>query len=200
MNDKLKERIQELVKEEISIVPYDPMWKEMFREESKYLRDLLPEEQVRRIEHFGSTAVPNLSAKPIIDILVEVKSLEEVKRYIVPILKGVGYEYFWRPTIGNRPPYYAWFIKRNPRGERTHHIHMVEKNSELWDRLLFRDYLREFSDEVKRYDELKRKLSEVYPNDRVKYTEGKTEYVVSVTEKAKEHFSKVHIGFFKNNK
>jgi GrpB-like predicted nucleotidyltransferase (UPF0157 family) len=131
----------------------------------------------------------SLSAKPIIDILVEVSSLEDTKKQIVPILDAEGYEYFWRPAFGNDgPPYYTWFIKRNSEGKRTHHIHMVEEDSELWDRLYFRDYLRQFPTEAKRYDELKRKLSEEYSNDRVKYTEEKSDFILSVTKKAKEYY------------
>jgi len=188
MDDKLKKRIEELVREEVSIVPYDPAWPKTFEDEAAFLRRKLPRNLIRRIEHFGSTAVAGLSAKPIIDILVEVASLEETRKRIVPILEAEGYEYFWRPTIGDQPPYYAWFIKRDPTGKRTHHIHMVEVDSELWDRLYFRDYLRQFPAEAKHYDELKRSLSKKYPNDRVRYTEEKSDFILSVTEKAKEYY------------
>jgi len=66
---------------------------------------------IRRIEHFGSTAVPGLAAKPIIDMLVEVPSLRAAKLDVAPVLCAAGYEYFWRPTFGdNVPPWYAFFI------------------------------------------------------------------------------------------
>ncbi|GBD93253.1 dephospho-CoA kinase/protein folding accessory domain-containing protein [bacterium BMS3Abin05] len=189
MDDKLKERIEELVREKIAVVPYNPAWPKLFEDEAAFLRRKLPQNIVKRIEHFGSTAVPGLSAKPIIDILAEVSSLEETKKQIVPILEAEGYEYFWRPAFGDDgPPFYAWFIKRNSEGQRTHHIHMVEADSELWDRLYFRDYLLQFPTEAKCYDELKRKLSEEYPIDRVKYTEGKSGFILSVTKKAKEYY------------
>lgn len=188
MDEKLKKRIEELVCEEIAIVPYDSKWSDLFKEEAAFLRRKLPKKLVKRIEHFGSTAVPGLSAKPIIDILVEVTSLDETKNQIVSILEIERYEYFWRPTIGDQPPYYAWFIKRDANGKRTHHIHMVEADSELWDRLYFRDYLRQFPAEAKRYDELKKTLSEKYPNDRVKYTQEKSDFILSVTKKAKEYY------------
>jgi GrpB-like predicted nucleotidyltransferase (UPF0157 family) len=189
MDEQSKKRIEELVKEEISIVPYDSAWPKMFEDEATFLRRKLPQNIVKRIEHFGSTAVPGLSAKPIVDILVEVSSLEETKKQIVPILEAEGYEYFWRPAFGdNVPPYYAWFIKRNAEGKRTHHIHMVEADSELWDRLYFRDYLRQFSAEAKHYDELKRMLVVEHSNDRVKYTEEKSDFILSLTKKAKEYY------------
>lgn len=190
MDKSLKQRVEELVREEIAIATYNPRWPSLFKKESAFLRRKLSKKLVKRIEHFGSTAVPGLSAKPIIDILVEVSSLGETKKQIVPILESEGYEYFWRPAFGdNGPPYYAWFIKRNSKGERMHHIHMVEANSKLWDRLYFRDYLREFPAEAKRYDELKRTLSRKYPNDRVKYTKAKTDFIISVTKKAKQYYN-----------
>jgi GrpB-like predicted nucleotidyltransferase (UPF0157 family) len=188
MDNKIKKHIEKLVREEISIVPYNPKWPRLFEEEADFLRRKLPQNLVKRIEHFGSTAIPELSAKPIIDILVEVNSLDETKKHIVPILEAEGYEHVWRPAIGDQPPFYPWFIKRNCAGQRTHHIHMVEADSELWDRLYFRDYLRQFPAEAKRYDELKRSLSEKHPNDRVKYTEEKSGFILSVTEEAKEYY------------
>ena len=189
MDAKLKNRIKELVHEEVAIVPYDPAWPKMFEDEAAFLRRKLPQDLVKRIEHFGSTAVPGLSAKPIIDILVEVTSLEETKKQIVPILENEGYEYFWRPAFGDDgPPYYAWLIKRNSKSKRTHHIHVVEEDSELWDRLYFRDYLRQFPAKAKSYDELKKNLSEKYPNDRVGYTEEKSDFILLITKKAKKYY------------
>jgi GrpB-like predicted nucleotidyltransferase (UPF0157 family) len=189
MDYKLRRRIEEVTKERISIVPYRSSWTKMFIDEANFLRKKLPHDLIKRIEHFGSTAVPGLSAKPIIDILVEVTSLERTKEKIVPILKSEGYEYFWRPAFGdNIPPYYAWFIKSDSKGKRTHHIHMVEKDSELWDRIYFRDYLREFSKVAESYNDLKVKLSKKYTNDRVRYTEEKSKFISDVTGKAKKYY------------
>jgi GrpB-like predicted nucleotidyltransferase (UPF0157 family) len=188
MND-LEERIKKAVNEYIDIVPYNDKWILMFNEEKKFLVEYLPSDLIKRIEHFGSTAIPNLSAKPVIDILVEVTSLEETKKRIVPLLEEKGYEYFWRPFFNeDKPPYYVWFIKRNDKGNRTHHIHMVEKDFEHWDRLLFRDYLIKFPDIAHEYEILKLKLSKDHPDDRVAYTTGKTEFIVKYTEIAKNYF------------
>jgi GrpB-like predicted nucleotidyltransferase (UPF0157 family) len=189
MNRALKKRIEELVKEEVVITPYNPDWPRVFEEEKSNLQKILPKKIIKRIEHFGSTAISGLSAKPIIDILVEVSSLEETKKQIVPILEKKGYEYFWRPTIGNKPPYYAWFIKRDTMGKRTHHLHMVEANSELWDRLYFRDYLREFPNKAREYSDLKERLSKKYPNNRTAYTKNKTKFILATTEEAKKYYT-----------
>ena len=124
--ETLEEKIARVVKEDVAVVPYDPRWPEMFEQERLHLLSGLPNDLIKKIEHFGSTAVPGLLAKPIVDILVEVASLDETKRRIVPILEAQGYDYFWRPSWGDdTPPFYAWFIKRDKNGNRTHHIHMV---------------------------------------------------------------------------
>lgn len=181
----LKQRIADALREEVSLAPYDPKWPELFAAEAEVLWTTLPNTIVKRIEHFGSTAVPGLAAKPVIDLLVEVSSLEETTNELVPLLESHGYDYFWRTDV--KVPY-PFFIKRDSTGKRTHHIHMVEADSKWWDRLYFRDYLRIFKDEAQRYESLKRDLAEKYPNDRQGYTDGKTEFVVALTEKAKRYF------------
>jgi GrpB-like predicted nucleotidyltransferase (UPF0157 family) len=188
--ETLEQRIQRVVREEISIVPYDPNWPALFQQEKEHLLECLPKELIRRIEHFGSTAVSGLSAKPIIDILVEVTSLEQTKEKIVPILESQGYEYFWRPSMFDGPPFYAWFIKRNSAGVRTHHIHMVESHFEHWDRLLFRDYLIEHPGTAGEYQTLKLRLAESHPKDRVAYTKAKTEFIARITTEAKRLYKK----------
>lgn len=190
--ETLEQRIQRLVREEVAIVPYNPAWPESFRCEKEHLLSCLPKDLIRRIEHFGSTAVPGLSAKPVIDILVEVTDLEATKARIAPILEAQGYDYFWRPTHGDDgPPFYAWFIKRDPQtGVRTHHIHMVEGHfTEHWDRLLFRDYLIEHPDVAKEYEALKLRLAAESPRDREAYTQGKADFITKVTKQAKQYYT-----------
>jgi GrpB-like predicted nucleotidyltransferase (UPF0157 family) len=184
----LRERIERVVREEIAICSYDPHWPKSFRLEQEHLRACLPADLLGRIEHFGSTAVPGLAAKPIVDMLVEVSDLQATKERIAPVLEAQGYDYFWRPTHGeDGPPFYAWFIKRDPvTGARTHHIHMVEGHfTDHWERLLFRDYLIENPGVAKEYEQLKLRLAAAFPTDRVAYTRGKTEFIVKITKEAK---------------
>ena len=189
--ETLEEKVARVVGENVAVVPYDPRWPKMFQEEKEHLLSCLPATLIKRVEHFGSTAVPGLSAKPIVDILIEVTSLDETREKISPILESQGYDYFWRPTWGDDiPPFYAWFIKRDPGGNRTHHIHMVEHHFEHWDRLLFRDYLVEHPEVAHEYGALKQRLSQSHENDRVAYTKAKTEFVVRVTEMAKKRYGK----------
>jgi len=189
--ETLEQRIRRVTQEDVSVMPYDPRWPELFRQEKEHLLNCLPNELIRRIEHFGSTAVPGLAAKPIVDILVEVTDLEATRTRIAPALESQGYDYFWRPSFGDDvPPFYAWFIKRQEgSGLRTHHIHMVERHFvEHWDRLLFRDYLIEHPRVAGEYQRLKLRLAADFPNDRVAYTRGKTEFVVNVTARAKRFY------------
>lgn len=188
-----EERLARVLREQVAVVDYDPRWPEMFRRERDHLLDCLPRALIRRIEHFGSTAVPGLAAKPIVDMLVEVAGLKEVREIVVPLLEAQGYDYFWRPTTGDDgPPFYAWFVRRDPEtGLRTHHIHMVEADFDVhWDRLLFRDYLILRRDLALEYERLKRRLAALSPGDRVAYTRGKTEFILRVTGEAKRYYGR----------
>jgi GrpB-like predicted nucleotidyltransferase (UPF0157 family) len=184
--ESLEEKVARLVREDVAIVPWDPAWPEAFRREKDYLLSLFPTGTFTRIEHIGSTAVPGLAAKPVIDMLIGVRSLEEAKRTVVPVLERLGYDYLWRPTRGdNVGPWYAWFIKRNAEGARTHHLHLVEEHFEHWERLLFRDYLIGHPDTAEEYGALKLRIAEKFPNDRVAYTEGKSAFIARVMERAR---------------
>ena len=139
-------------------------------------------ELIVEIEHIGSTAVPGLAAKPVIDIMVGVHSLEQAKTAI-PVLESIGYVY-WRddPRPGR-----MFFVKGMPPygKERTHHVHIVEVHGEFWKRKLFRDYLRSHPEEAKRYEVLKRDLATRFLQDRERYTEGKHNYIESVMAKVR---------------
>lgn len=188
--ETLERKIKRVLKDEIAVVDYDPQWPILFEEEKEHLLSCLPFGLIVRIEHFGSTAVKGLAAKPIVDMLVEVTSLEETRRRIAPVLEAQGYDYFWRPTTGDdTPPFYAFFIRRDEQGRRTHHIHMVEGHFEIWERLLFRDYLAARPEIAARYQTLKLELARAYAHDRIAYTERKTEFIVEMTRQAKIFFS-----------
>lgn len=188
--NKSADAVRKAVREEIQIVPYDPSWPESFKREADRLRGYLPRGVIRRIEHFGSTAVPGLAAKPIIDILVEVSALRVARNEIAPMLQKRRYDYFWRPTFGyDIPPWYAFFIKRNKRGVRTHHIHMITRHrtfTEHWERLLFRDYLIANPETAHEYELLKIELAKLHSMDRAAYTAAKAEFIERIMVQAKE--------------
>ena len=176
--------------DEIALAEYDPRWPELFAAEAACVRAALGADLIVAVEHFGSTSVPGLSAKPVIDMLVGARSITEARVQAVPALEALGYA-FW---YDNPNTAHLFFVKGlPPNGPRTHHIHMVEpgtfrdpKNEAFlfWDRLLFRDYLRAHPEEARRYEAVKRDLAARFPEDREAYTSGKTEYVNRVMQKA----------------
>ena len=178
-------RIEELAHEHIDLVAYDPVWPERYAMEEERLRGGLPADRVVRIAHIGSTAVPGISAKPVIDIQVEVTSLNGLLDTVVPVMQRFGYEFIWRPSIGESAPYYAWFILRDGSGERSHHVHMVEPEAVGQGRILFRDFLRNHPADARRYEELKTALASRFANDRAAYAVAKTEFIRDCVERSR---------------
>lgn len=182
----LEEKIRRVASEEIAIAPYDPAWPRVFEDEKARLRALFGPDLFGRIEHFGSTAVPGLAAKPVVDMLIEVFSLARTRAEIAPVLEAKGYDYFWRPTHGeDGGPFYAWFIRRDANGARTHHLHMVEPSfAEHWDRLLFCEYLIANTEAARAYERLKRALAAAHPRNRAAYTRAKSAFINDAMAKA----------------
>jgi GrpB-like predicted nucleotidyltransferase (UPF0157 family) len=168
--------------DEVELVNYDPRWPVLFDEEAKRLRAVLDPSLILGLEHFGSTAVPDLSAKPIIDILIAVRSLTEAQVSFVKPLRNLDYVYWAENPKQDR----MFFVKgMSPFGSRrSHHVHVTEPHGEMWQRLAFRDYLRAHPEEAATYQRLKRRLAAEHPADREAYTVAKSAYVESVMRKA----------------
>lgn len=165
----------------VIIVEYDPQWPNMYEDEKARVLDAIGHAVVA-IEHVGSTAVPGLGAKPIIDIMVGIPRLADAQQCIEP-LRSIGYEYV--PEYEVQLPERRYFHK-GPAGARTHHLHMVEPTSEFWERhLLFRDFLRAHPEASQHYDALKKELAAKFGPDREGYTEAKTPFIRAVEEKAR---------------
>ena len=164
--------------QQIHIVPYDESWPTRFQQEREILQDVMALWMSGSIEHIGSTAVPGLAAKPVIDIMAGVESLG-VSRGAIPALSKVGYCYF-----PYRPDSMHWFCKPSP-SLRTHHLHLVPYQSRLWvERLAFRDYLRTHRVAMEEYAELKCQLAEQNRFDREAYTDAKTPFVERIVKLA----------------
>lgn len=163
---------------EIRIVSYDRSWPERFEEERTVLAQAIAGYITGTIEHVGSTAVPGLAAKPVIDIMVGVESLE-ASRPALPILEALDYCYFpYRPDAEH------WFCKPSP-GFRTHHLHLIPYGGRDWiERIAFRDYLRTHADVAADYESLKRQLAERYRFDREAYTDAKAPFIQLIVEAA----------------
>ncbi len=165
----------------IRIEPYDPRWPSMFEEDRRRILEAVGE-YVSAVVHIGSTSVPGLAAKPIIDVMVAIKSLADAPACVAP-LAAIGYEYV--PKYETVMPERRYF-RRGPHGAGTHHLHMVERSSEFWEvHLLFRDYLRSHAEAAAEYEKLKRDLAAEHGSDRGAYTDAKTDFIKSSIEKAR---------------
>ena len=158
----------------VRIVPYDPAWPAEFEAERARLEPVLAPWLAGEIHHVGSTSVPGLGAKPVIDILAEVTGLAESRAAIEPLH---ALSYWWAPYQEERM---NWFCKPSPE-HRTHHLHLVVPGSVAWrEELAFRDALRAEPETARAYEELKRRLANEHLHDREAYTVAKTEFVESV--------------------
>lgn len=168
----------------ITIAGYDARWPAFYEEErGRILAAVGP--WAADIQHVGSTAVPGLGAKPIIDIMIGLRSLEDA-RPCIPPLETIEYEYV--PEYEVEMPYRRYFRRRLPDGHPVlgYHLHMVETTSGFWARhLLFRDYLREHPEVARAYEALKRRLAARYGSDHDGYTEAKTEFIHSIEKQAR---------------
>lgn len=164
----------------VTVVDYDAAWPRMFREQCAVLEEVLSD---ALIEHVGSTAVPGLGAKPVIDILAGVSRLSEVEAR-APQLTWLGYEYV--PDYEDRLPDRRYFRKISYIDRaHTYHLHCVVRGSPLWGRYLtFRDYLRARPEAALAYFALKQSLTARHGADRVAYTEGKTSFIESILRSA----------------
>ena len=155
----------------IEIVAYDPAWPAMFDAERELLREAIGPWLTGEIEHIGSTAVPNLVAKPVIDIMAPVASLE-ASRPALEKLAPLGYCYFpYRPDVEH------WFCKPGPE-HRTHHLHLVPGGSRKWmDSIRFRNALRGDPALAGEYAALKQSLARTHRNDREAYTDAKEPFI-----------------------
>ncbi len=161
---------------EIRVVPYTESWAELFETERRELENIIGQ-HVLSIEHAGSTSVPGLSAKPILDIAIAVEDFEEARVTIDPIV-GLGYEYRGEYGIPRR----HYFVKGQPT---TYHIHMNEITSQDWNNLiLFRDYLRAHPDVAAEYESLKQSLVKTQGKDRTCYQDGKAPFIQQTLERA----------------
>lgn len=181
----------------IELVPYDPMWPTLATKEIARLKQALPTQHVLDIQHMGSTAIPGLLAKPVIDILIAVDSLAAIKLQAIEALKQLNYV-FWDE---NPDPTRLFFTKGMPPfgHKREANVHIVEPESPHWrDKLQFRDYLLTHPETREAYAQLKQQLEAQYRYDREQYTQSKTTFVQEVLAKARKqahHDSTPHLIF-----
>ena len=167
----------------IELKKYDLNWPILFKKEKenieKYLEGLT-------VEHIGSTAVPGLSAKSVIDMMASIDNLEDFEKYLQP-LKNLGYQY--HAEIEKETPDRKFFQRRIIDAP-WFHLSLAQIDSVFWiDHILFRDYLRTHPEALAEYETLKEKLATKHVTDFGKYNSDKTEFITSIIQKAK---SKIH--------
>lgn len=164
----------------VQLLPYDSAWADEYKEEEIRLRGIFGDSLVD-IQHVGSTSIPGMVAKPLIDIAVAVRSLEVVDQFI-PALVAAGYEHMPERITPNRA-----FFPKGPREARTHHLSIVVAGGKEWNGYVgFRDYLRTHPAAVKEYNDLKTVLAKKFANDRYAYTAAKESFITSIHERIRE--------------
>jgi GrpB-like predicted nucleotidyltransferase (UPF0157 family) len=168
----------------VEVVPFNENWSVMFEEEERKINNVFGNEIVA-IYHIGSTSIPGMYAKPIIDILVEVKDIESVDNYNEQ-MSALGYRALGEHGISGR----RFFRKGEV--ERTHHVHVFETGSEHITRhLAFKEYMIAHPKEAKAYSELKQRLAKQFPTDIEAYIEGKDPFIKEMEKKALQWYQNV---------
>lgn len=163
----------------VEVVPHNPKWRDIFDVESKSIAGALGENVVN-VHHIGSTAIQGIYAKPIIDLLVEVKDIVKVDGQSSS-MESLGYEVMGEFGIPGR----RYFRKDNHEGVRTHHIHTFKVSSEQVKRhLAFRDYMIAHPEDAQKYSELKCRLARKYPTNIDEYMDGKDGFIKEIDVKA----------------
>lgn len=162
----------------VKLSPYNIEWKQLFEDEKARLQNAVGD-YILDIQHVGSTSIPGMIAKPIIDIAVSIQNFEEAQICINP-LEHLGYTYEGENGIPRR----HFFVKGDPR---TYHLHMQEIIHPNWENMvLFRDYFTKHPDFVKQYAQLKLELARRYPTDRQAYLDGKAPFIIQVLSLARK--------------
>jgi len=164
---------------DVELVPHNPEWSQLADEEAKLILENLSI-PIIGIYHIGSTSVPGIKAKPIIDFVMEVKDLEDVIQSIT-VLEGLGYISKGEYGIPGRQ-----FFTKDSHGERSHHLHVFQTgHPDIERHLVFRDFLRANPEAAREYEKIKEKLAKRFPKASGSYTEAKSDFILSMDEVAR---------------
>jgi GrpB-like predicted nucleotidyltransferase (UPF0157 family) len=164
---------------EVELVPHNPEWEKLANQEVRNIQDCLSI-PIIGIYHIGSTSVPDIKAKPILDFVMEVKDIEKLIQEAHK-LEGIGYVSRGEYGIPGRQ-----FFTKDTNGERTHHLHVFQQgHPDIERHLVFRDYLRANPEAAREYEILKEQLAERFPDQSNKYTEAKSNFILSMDEVAR---------------
>lgn len=174
-----QELLSSAINEDIRLIPYDPIWAKKFCDEKARLLGIFSKD-ILELEHIGSTAIIGLCAKPIIDMMGAVISMEAADSLIIPLC-DFGYV---TPDESNNELAERRWLMRYANGHRTHHLHLVQLGSHSWKRTIkFRDVLMNHPEVAEEYERLKKSLVKGNLNDRNAYIRGKTAFIEAVVQR-----------------
>lgn len=168
-----QESLTAAIHENVELREYNPAWPGIFHEEQQRLQSLFPDVFLD-LQHIGSTAVPGLLAKPVVDLLAGVRSFAVARSLNEPLCRCCyATSAAYNASLADR----QWFMRWS-NGRRTHHLHVVVHDSAAWrERIAFRDALRADAELAARYGALKRALATTHRHDREAYTAAKAAFV-----------------------
>lgn len=181
----MKRTLYELTKEDwntlfpIELVEYNPEWKQVFEKEKERIVEKVGKETLLRVEHFGSTSIPDIKSKPYIDLLIEIPEQNLFDDNLILAFSELGYAHFVVPARANIEAYSSFGKGYNLDGrkEQIFHIHMCPGTNVMWKQIKFRDFLNKNSLRAKEYEMLKLGLASKFKNDRGAYVLGKAEFI-----------------------
>ncbi|MBA6156852.1 GrpB family protein [Tenacibaculum sp. S7007] len=181
----MKKTLYDLTKDEwntlfpIELSNHNSDWRSIFKSEKKRILKNIDARFINKIEHFGSTSIPNIKAKNYIDLFIEIPKESLFNKQLIEEFTKLGYVYFEVPAREDIEAYMSFGKGYNLEGEKEQifHIHMCPKENTMYNQLKFRDYLIENPNRAKEYEKLKVELASKYKNDRGSYVLGKTNFV-----------------------
>lgn len=163
----------------VELVPHNPAWSKLAIEEANRIREGLSF-PIIGVYHIGSTSVPDLKAKPILDFVIEVEKLADVIQSVTEF-ESLDYKYMGEYGIPGRQ-----FFTRDTDGERSHHLHIFQKgHPDIERHIVFRDFLRANLEAAREYEKLKEKLAKRFPQSSSNYTAAKSDFILSMDEVAR---------------
>lgn len=181
----MKKTLNDLTKDDwntlfpIALVEHNPEWKNSYENEKNRILDKIGNEVILRIEHFGSSSIPNIKSKPYIDLMIEIPNQFLFDENLIAKFTALGYSHFVVPAREDIDAYstFGKGYRLDGEKEQIFHIHMCPKENSMWKQIDFRDYLNTNSERAKAYESLKIELATKFKNDRGAYVLGKTDFV-----------------------
>jgi len=184
----MKKTVYDLTKDDwnrlfpVELLDHNPEWKTIYKAEKAHILQGIDSKFISHMEHFGSTSIPNIKAKPYIDIIIETPKEFLFDQALIDAFEKLGYVYFKVPERENFDAYMSFGKGYNLEGPKAQifHIHMCSKDNMMWQQIGFRDYLIANPESAKAYEDLKIDLATTHKNDRGAYVLLKTDFINNI--------------------